>query len=575
MPSTECPICNIHIEGDDLVFTHHVNSHFPQSPPHASSPSPEEPRLAKEMMPCPVCDERVLDMEAHVASHFGVEEHVSLDDEEVDEKGGYFSGEKAKGKTGELDMVQCDFEHCREFVPLSDLQSHLDAHLAETIENERALELVHEEQHNFSLLKVERKELGPDAAAPDAKRPITNYSYEEQYAEVLRRSYEKGEIALEEYVTREEEIKVRNGGVYVMLEEKRRKAMTEAKELRRACKTEGLIPKLRYLFTQSHARASGPYSTRSALLCSPTAAHLVIDISDAGWGCGYRNCQMLMVHLAKLPGVAEAIGLAGKVPDVPGLQAVLEEAWRDGFDPAGAAELNHRVVKTCKWIGAPEVYFILTYLGVRCTLIDFHKPTGPNKSHDALFDWITAYYTPANTTLASTPTPSAFTTLTTPTVRITSRAPLYLQHQGHSRNCVGIETTASGARNLVVFDPSKRVWREVGAMDMAVLSSSSSSSSRGASGKENGESGKGKRRNGPGFAGLSFAPPTSPDRLLGPYRASSKSVTRHAQYQIVALGDWDREGRPVGAEGKEEAEWLVLGEEERAERRVPRSLRVP
>lgn len=288
-----------------------------------------------------------------------------------------------------------------------------------------------------------------------------------------------------------------------------------------------------------------------------------------------------------------------------------------GFDPAGAAELNHRVVKTRKWIGASEVYFILTYLGVRlvsimvcftgllipllnvggasyirrlagtsrpltyhsplsrCTLIDFHKPAGPNKSHEALFDWISAYYTPANTTLATTPTPSAFTALTTPTVRITSRAPLFLQHHGHSRSCVGIETTTSGARNLIMFDPSKRVWREVGAMDMAVLSSSSSSSSRGTSGKENVESGKGNKRNGPGFAGLSFAPPTSPDRLLGPYRATSKSIARRAQYQILVLGDWDREGRPVGAEGKEEAEWLVLGKEERAERRMLRCVRVP
>lgn len=115
MPSAECPICNIHIEGDDLALTHHVNSHFPQSPPPASLPSPEEPtRLAKEM-PCPVCNERVSDIEAHVASHFGVEEHVSLEDEGVDEKDGYFAGEKAKGKAGELDMVQCELEHCREF----------------------------------------------------------------------------------------------------------------------------------------------------------------------------------------------------------------------------------------------------------------------------------------------------------------------------------------------------------------------------------------------------------------------------------------------------------------------------
>lgn len=39
-------------------------------------------------------------------------------------------------------------------------------------------------------------------------------------------------------------------------------------------------------------------------------------------------------------------------------------------------------------------------------------------------------------------------------VRYTSKQPLYLQHQGHSRTVVGIEVSKSG-NWLLVYDPAK------------------------------------------------------------------------------------------------------------------------
>ncbi|RUP45452.1 peptidase family C78-domain-containing protein [Jimgerdemannia flammicorona] len=510
----DCPICNQHIIGDDATLNFHVNQHFPQSPPHPSSTPHSLNNVAKisEHGQCPVCEKRVTNVEAHVASHFGGE-GCNADEDGAEEK------------------VQCEVENCRKFVSLSDLQIHLDAHHAET--------LVRDERQSLESLK--RKELTPDTlAAPNSKRANT-----EKNSEAMRGGNDAWQIKVEELIAGVGQIQARG------------KAMREAKEVRVAC----LIPKLCHLLTRSHARATGPYSTRSAFLCSPLVAHLASDISDAGWGCGYRNCQMILSYIAALPGVGGRLGIAGRVPDVAGLQAVLEEAWADGFDPTGAKQLKWRVVKTRRWIGTTEVYAILTYLGVRCTVIDFHKPTGPTKFHNLLFDWITAYFTP----FTSTPT-SALAALTVAHIRTTRRAPLYLQHQGHSRTCVGIERTVSDERNLILFDPSRRIWRDMSTLKVPEA----------ARNKENAAGSAANGKKPVGFAGLSFAPAASPDRLLGPYRNAQKTVAKHAQYQVLALGDWDSQGRAVGGENDgEEGNWLVLSEEERYARKEPRFVRVP
>ncbi|KAI8467703.1 MAG: peptidase family C78-domain-containing protein [Monoraphidium minutum] len=110
----------------------------------------------------------------------------------------------------------------------------------------------------------------------------------------------------------------------------------------------------------------------SAYLCG-YAAHLSRAPMDSGWGCGYRNLQMLSSFLlARRPDVAAVLfGGCGWLPDIPSLQAWLEAAWADGFDPPGRAQLGGGVQGTPKWVGTPEVAVVLRQFGVDARIVDF------------------------------------------------------------------------------------------------------------------------------------------------------------------------------------------------------------
>ncbi|ORX71904.1 DUF1671-domain-containing protein [Linderina pennispora] len=145
---------------------------------------------------------------------------------------------------------------------------------------------------------------------------------------------------------------------------------------------------------------------------------------DCSYACGYRNCQMILSSILADPESAKRLEIS-TVPTVRELQELLESAWSKGFDRDGAEQLGHRVVNTRKWIGTTEIYCILARLGIRSHIVDFHRPTGADNSHAALFSWISQHCSQ-------------------------SKYPLYLQHQGHSRTVVGVE---SAAGSLLVFDP--------------------------------------------------------------------------------------------------------------------------
>jgi len=53
------------------------------------------------------------------------------------------------------------------------------------------------------------------------------------------------------------------------------------------------------------------------------------------------------------------------MPSVLRLQQLIEHAWAAGFDEAGCRQLSGKLVDTRKWIGATEIYAMLSFLGVR------------------------------------------------------------------------------------------------------------------------------------------------------------------------------------------------------------------
>ncbi|XP_039236058.1 zinc finger-containing ubiquitin peptidase 1 isoform X2 [Pipra filicauda] len=146
--------------------------------------------------------------------------------------------------------------------------------------------------------------------------------------------------------------------------------------------------------------------------------HFHSSLGDRGWGCGYRNFQMLLSSLLQNSLYRDCLTDTTLIPSIPKIQSMIEDAWREGFDPHGASHFNNRLHGSKAWIGACEIYSLLTSLRMKCQIIDFHKPTGPMGTHPRLFEWVLHYYSTDNGGGAK--------------VVCTSKPPIYLQHQGCS-----------------------------------------------------------------------------------------------------------------------------------------------
>ncbi|XP_032373439.1 zinc finger-containing ubiquitin peptidase 1 [Etheostoma spectabile] len=169
--------------------------------------------------------------------------------------------------------------------------------------------------------------------------------------------------------------------------------------------------------------------------------HYCSSAGDKGWGCGYRNLQMLLSSLHTIDAFA-ALLQEKAVPSIPRLQRMIEDAWKEGLDPNGASHFNQRLQGTRAWIGATEVYALLTSLGISARIMDFHQPSGPGDTHPRLFDWVKQYFQQSNRSCRLPPR-----------LVHTSMPPLYLQHQGHSRSIVGLEQKKNGSLCLLLLDP--------------------------------------------------------------------------------------------------------------------------
>lgn len=216
--------------------------------------------------------------------------------------------------------------------------------------------------------------------------------------------------------------------------------------------------------------------------CDSTVDQIRTQQYDKGWGCGYRNCQMLLSYLQKAQ--TNGVSFVKHVPNIEGIQYLIDQAWKDGkcegdedyalwlltmvtgIDRSGAAQLEHEIVNTEKWIGATEVYALLTYLGIRCKILDFDSASIPGDDSrvaefaNGLLDCVQDYFV-SGTNLSTSTSDNGSNT-----VHMTNKAPIYIQHEGHSRTIVGIEVINQGEkRNLLVFDPDRKLPESKAAMD--------------------------------------------------------------------------------------------------------------
>ncbi|KAK0592936.1 hypothetical protein LWI29_028008 [Acer saccharum] len=236
---------------------------------------------------------------------------------------------------------------------------------------------------------------------------------------------------------------------------------------------------------------------------------------DVGWGCGWRNIQMLASYLLSKRQDARdfLFGGCGFVPDISSLQRWLEIAWEKGFDTIGSHHFNKTVYGSRKWIGTTEFAALFRSFGFRARIVDF----GP-KNLESLFLSVPTtssgahvkrkplkFYGPMDRYLIArkhehdVPQPGQcsdtfggestsdlknmcgtkseghqilmdwvwnYFSERTSTVSghgrviISDRSPLYFQHDGHSRTIVGIQVKNQQNRirqyNLLILDPGHR-----------------------------------------------------------------------------------------------------------------------
>ncbi|KAK7494503.1 hypothetical protein BaRGS_00014156 [Batillaria attramentaria] len=208
----------------------------------------------------------------------------------------------------------------------------------------------------------------------------------------------------------------------------------------------GIIEKLQLYYSGRGC----PRTVARVYLCNSTH-HYSSSYGDKGWGCGYRNFQMLLSCLVNDATYLQVLfNGQNKLPSIRKLQHLIERAWQAGFDPQGCEQLGGKVVNTRKWIGATEIMATLSSLHIKCQLLDFHAPSGPENTHPTMINWVRDYF---KNSPGFTP-------------------PLYLQHQGHSRTIVGVEELRNGGWNLLLFDPGtakSRMRQFLGAIDYNTL----------------------------------------------------------------------------------------------------------
>lgn len=177
------------------------------------------------------------------------------------------------------------------------------------------------------------------------------------------------------------------------------------------------------------------------ILCT-NCSHYASGFIDSGYGCGYRNTQMILSSIREDPAFSDALfnNNNKNMPSITKIQQMIENAWNSGFDLDGKTQLGGSLRNTAKWIGASDVCAMFSFLRVRTELVDIQQTSNSKgASSFLLFKFVRSYFEEAEKT-------GKFI------------HPLYLQHDGHSRLIVGIEL-GQQHDNLLLFDPGTRKFQ--------------------------------------------------------------------------------------------------------------------
>ena len=179
-------------------------------------------------------------------------------------------------------------------------------------------------------------------------------------------------------------------------------------------------------------------------ICSPLDFHA----QTMNWDCGYRNMQTILScylnHDSKIRDQLFSCGIF-LIPTIVELQKKIEYAWIKGFDQVGGMQLEYTLIGTSKWIGATEVVAMFRSSRIRACIADFDFTTG-QCDLNSMVQIIWEYF---QSRCKNNNLQSKFQKLS----ESNFVAPLYLQHQGHSRLVVGVEKWINGDIKLLILDP--------------------------------------------------------------------------------------------------------------------------
>nr|UXY88381.1 zinc finger with UFM1-specific peptidase domain protein-like [Cryptomonas curvata] len=207
-----------------------------------------------------------------------------------------------------------------------------------------------------------------------------------------------------------------------------------------------VIPKICNAVLKSYQN-SWPRDLVQIYICSPLDFHA----QTMNWDCGYRNMQsMLSSYLNHDSIIRDQLFTAGilLIPTLLDLQKKIENAWLKGFDQIGGMQLEYSLSGTNKWIGATEVVAMLRSCRIRACVADFDYTSGQcdlNTMVQVIWEYFENRCEKRNLFMKNNSLSDC-----------SFVAPLYLQHQGHSRLVVGVEKWANGDIKLLILDPQMR-----------------------------------------------------------------------------------------------------------------------
>lgn len=177
-----------------------------------------------------------------------------------------------------------------------------------------------------------------------------------------------------------------------------------------------------------------------AFYCDVRTTH-VAKLPNEGGFCGYRNIQMQISYVrdSQAPGYQHFQNR--RLPSILKLQDMIEDAWDRGIHAAARQETGG-IRLTRKYIGTAEAQALYLSLGMNSEALAFSSPNKKD-AYLAMMGAVCSYFDDTSNALSGMQK-----------VVLTSKPPLFFQHQGHSMTVVGVEVDTQGRANLVVFDPT-------------------------------------------------------------------------------------------------------------------------